>query len=80
MTIPKLYSFLREAISDHSANFGAGTSSDWLQDYLGRKLSDKSVDTIHAISGEILETLEPREGLNSFLIEVLKWQRKSDSR
>ena len=52
---------LKDAICDFTANASNQRLSDWLQDYLGRKLSGKSVDTIHAISGEILETLDLME-------------------
>ena len=61
MNISLLKSILHDAVSDYSANSGTGTPEKWLQDYLGRKLSGKSVDTIHAISGEILETLDLME-------------------
>lgn len=61
MKISLLKSVLHDAVLDYSAHSGTGTSKEWLQDYLGRKLSDKSVDTIHAVSGEILETLDLME-------------------
>lgn len=52
---------LKDAICDFTANASNQRLSDWLQDYLGRKLPGKSVDAIHAISGEILETLDLME-------------------
>lgn len=61
MIVTQLSSILRDAVSDYATNAESSTPSEWLQDYLGRKLPSKSADTIHAISGEILETLELME-------------------
>ncbi|MGN1036376.1 MAG: hypothetical protein ACI4PX_01230, partial [Ruminococcus sp.] len=61
MNISKLKSILREAVSDYAENANNKDSAEWLQDYLGKKLPSKSVDVIHSISGEILETLDLME-------------------
>ena len=50
-----------DAVDDYTSNGVDQEPMIWLQDYLGRKLPDKSVDAIHAISGEILETLDLME-------------------
>lgn len=54
----KLTSILRDAISDYTTNADGKETSEWLQDYLGRNLSDKSIDRLHAISSEISSTLD----------------------
>lgn len=61
LNISKLKSILREAVSDYAENANNKDSAEWLQDYLGKKLPSKSVDVIHSISGEILETLDLME-------------------
>lgn len=57
----KLTEILRDAISDYAAHAEENASAEWLQRYLGEKLPDKSVDAIHAISSEILSTLDLME-------------------
>lgn len=57
----KLTSILRDAISDYAANAEGKETSEWLQDYLGRNLSEKSIDRLHAISSEITSTLDLAE-------------------
>lgn len=39
MNITNILSEIRNVVSDYSANFGAGTPEEWLQDYLGPKHS-----------------------------------------
>ena len=57
----KLVDIIKDAVSDYSQRPEEQTDSDWLRDYLGRKLPDRSVDTIHSISGEIIQTLDLME-------------------
>ncbi|MDD6060196.1 MAG: hypothetical protein PUB97_07425 [Ruminococcus sp.] len=57
----QLTDILRDAISDYAAHAEEKTPAEWLQGYLGEKLPDKSVDAIHAISSEILGTLDLME-------------------
>ena len=57
----KLTDILRDAISDYAAHAEDKAPAEWLQGYLGEKLPDKSVDAIHAISSEILSTLDLME-------------------
>lgn len=59
--ISKIGAFLRDAVLDYSPLMGKCRPEDWLQDYLCRKLPGKSVEAIHAISSEILETLDLME-------------------
>ena len=54
----KLTDILRDAISDYAAHSEEKTPAEWLQGYLGEKLPEKSVDTIHTISSEIISTLD----------------------
>ena len=65
----KLTEILRDAINDYSAHAEEKTPAEWLQRYLGEKLPEKSVDTIHSISSEILTTLnlveEKKASLNA---------------
>ncbi len=57
----KLIEIIRNAAGDYLEHLGSQTPSEWLQDYLGRNLRSKSVEAVHAISGEILETLDLME-------------------
>lgn len=57
----ELKNILHDAISDYSSYAEEKAPAEWLQDYLGRKLPEKSVETIQAISGEILGTLDLME-------------------
>lgn len=56
--ISKLTDILRDAISDYANHAEEKAPAEWLQGYLGEKMPDKSVEAIHAISGEILGTLD----------------------
>ena len=52
---------LLSAIKDFKVHIGEQSPDEWLQDYLGRKLTSKSVDAVNAISEEIIETLDLME-------------------
>jgi len=55
----KLY--VKDSVLDYAQKAENQSSSEWLQDYLERKLPNKSPDAIKEISGEILETLDLME-------------------
>lgn len=57
----KLTGILCDAISDYAAHAEEKTPSEWLQGYLGEKLPSKTVDAIHSISSEIIDTLDLME-------------------
>ena len=61
----KLIEILQDAVSDYTANSKGKTPAEWLQGYLGKKLPEKSIDTIKSISGEILGTLDLIEQKNA---------------
>ena len=54
----KLTEILSDAVSNFAANAGEKTPAEWLQEYLGEMLPNKTIDTIHTISSEILATLD----------------------
>ncbi len=56
-----LISFLRDAISDYASHADEQEPAEWLQGYLGEKLPDKSKETIHSISSELISTLDLME-------------------
>lgn len=56
-----IYECLRDAISDYASHAENLKPSEWLQGYLGEKLPDKSKETIHSISSELLSTLDLME-------------------
>lgn len=59
--ISKLTEIIQSAVQDYAGHITEQTPDEWLQDYLGRKLTSKATDTIHAISEEIVETLDLME-------------------
>ena len=56
-----LVSILRDAISDYASHADELEPAEWLQGYLGEKLPDKSKETIHSISSELISTLDLME-------------------
>lgn len=75
----KLTDILRDAISDYAAHAEEKAPSEWLQGYLGEKLPDKSVDAIHAISSEILSTLDLVEAKKAALDEAIEIGESAES-
>ena len=63
----KLTEILREAISDYTNNCDGVTPAEWLQGYLGRNLSDNSLDKIRTISSEITNTIDLAESKKAAL-------------
>lgn len=63
---------MRDAISDYAAHAEEKAPAEWLQDYLGEKLPDKSTNAIQAISCEILDTLDIMEQKKTALNEALE--------
>ena len=61
MNINGLVQNFHDSINDYTLHANEQSYDDWLQDFIGRKLPGKSVDAIHAISVEILETLDLME-------------------
>lgn len=59
--ISKLTEILSDAISDYVSLAKEKEPFEWIQGYLGEKLSGKTVDAIHSISSEIIETLDLME-------------------
>lgn len=68
----KLSSILRDAISNYAENAGDKAPSEWLQDYLGEKLTTKTPDMIKAISSEIISTLDVMEQKKAALDAALE--------
>lgn len=68
----KLTEILRDAISDYAANAGDKEPAEWLQDYLGEKLTTKTPDMIQAISSEIIDTLDVMEQKKTELDSALE--------
>ena len=56
-----LVSLIHDSIKDFNNNADSKSPSEWLQGYLGEKLPSHSVEAIHNISGEILDTLDLME-------------------
>lgn len=75
----KLTDILREAISDYAVHAEEQAPAEWLQGYLGEKLPDKSVDAIHAISSEILSTLDLVEAKKAALDEAIEIGESAES-
>ena len=75
----KLTDILRDAISNYAINAEEKTPEEWLQGYLGEKLPDKSVDTIHAISSEILSTLDLMEEKKAALDAAIEIGESAES-
>ncbi len=75
----KLTDILRDAISNYAINAEKKTPEEWLQGYLGEKLPDKSVDTIHAISSEILSTLDLMEEKKAALDAAIEIGESAES-
>ena len=75
----KLTDILRDAISDYAAHAEEQAPAEWLQGYLGEKLPDKSVDAIHAISSEILSTLDLVEAKKAALDEEIEIGESAES-
>jgi len=59
--ISKLTGIIQSAVLDYAEHAMEQSPEKWLQDYLGKQLPAKTVDTVHAISGEIIETLNLME-------------------
>lgn len=75
----KLTEILRDAISNYASFSEEKTPAEWLQGYLGEKLPDKSVDAIHAISSEILGTLDLMEQKKAALNEAIEIGESAES-
>ena len=75
----KLTDILRDAISNYAAFTEEKSPAEWLQGYLGEKLPDKSVDAIHAISSEILGTLDLMEQKKAALNEAIEIGESAES-
>lgn len=75
----KLTSILREAITDYADHAEEKTPAEWLQSYLGEKLPAKSVDAIHAISTEILSTIELMEEKKASLEAAIEMGESAES-
>ena len=75
----KLTDILRDAISDYAAHAEEKSPAEWLQGYLGEKLPDKSVDAIHAISSEILSTLDLMEEKKATLDAAIEIGESAES-
>jgi len=75
----KLTDILRDAISNYAINAEEKTPEEWLQGYLGEKLPDKSVDAIHAISSEILSTLDLMEEKKAALDAAIEIGESAES-
>lgn len=59
--ISKLTEIIQNAVLDYAEYSSMQTPEEWLQEYLWKHLPSKTTDTIHAVSGEILETLDLME-------------------
>ncbi len=70
--ISNLYDILFDTISDYAVHAEEQEPKDWLQDYLGRKLPEKSVDRLHEISSEITSTLELAESKKAALKSAIE--------
>lgn len=57
----KFTEILRNAISDYASHADEQEPAEWLQGYLGEKFPDKSKETIHSISSELISTLDLME-------------------
>ena len=68
----KLTEILRDAIKDYTANVGNKETAEWLQDYLGEKLTTKTPDMIKAITSEIIGTLDVMEQKKAALDAALE--------
>lgn len=75
----KLTDILRDAMSDYASHAEEQAPAEWLQGYLGEKLPDKSVDAIHAISSEILSTLDLMEEKKAALNEAIEIGESAES-
>lgn len=75
----RLTDILRDAISDYASNSSSKTPAEWLQGYLGEKLPEKSVDTIHNISSGIITALDVMEERKSALNEALEEGQSAES-
>ena len=79
INISRLTEILRDAISDYASFAEEKSPAEWLQGYLGEKLPDKSVDAIHAISSEILGTLDLMEQKKAALNEAIEIGESAES-
>lgn len=57
----KLTTILHDAISDYASHAEEKEPAEWLQDYLGRKMPNKTIDYIHSVSTEIISTISLME-------------------
>ena len=60
----KLSEILKESISDYAANAELKSPSEWINDYLMRKLTNKSEEVIHSISQEVTDTIDSLKNIN----------------
>lgn len=77
--ISKITEILRDVISDYAANAEGKTNTEWLQSYLGKTLSDKSIDKLHAISSEITSTLNLMDEKKASLDAAIKSGESAES-
>lgn len=75
----KLTEILRDAINDYSTHAEEKIPAEWLQEYLGKKLPEKSIDIIHSISYEILATLDLVEEKKVALNEAIECGESAES-
>jgi hypothetical protein len=68
----KLTDTLRDAISDYAVHAEEKAPAEWLQGYLGEKLPDKSVDTIHTIANGIISSIDIMEERKAALNAALE--------
>lgn len=61
MNQSKLTEMLFDAVADYAAHASVQNPDEWLQEYLGKTLSSKTIDVIHVISEEIIDTLNLME-------------------
>ena len=75
----QLKTILSDAISDFSANGEDKEPSEWLQQYLGKKLPEKSIDVIHTISDEIIKTLDLAEEKKASLNRAIEQGKSAET-
>ncbi len=68
-----------EAITDFCAHAGTQSPEEWLQGYLGAKLPPQYVDTIHSISGGIINTLDILEEAKTAMEEAAETGKSAEN-
>lgn len=77
--VSKLTEILRDAISDYASNADKKELAEWLQGYLSEKMPNKSIDKVHSISSEIINTLNLVEEKKAALDAAVKVGESTES-